>query len=248
MRRWLFLILFLVPACPSSSSVDAGGDAPTFDGGGIDGGGVDGGGLDGGGLDGGGSDGGGSGALGDCGSDADCGAGGQCIELVPGGYRVCRTPVVEATSCDPSRTDDCCRTADCTGAGEICVLGPVRRFCGGAKRLPFNECAADECETSADCAGGVGAHVCAPAGTFGPVSRCVTGSCLTDADCDAAANGHCVVFTDPCCSIRTGLFCTYGTLGDGTACRASSDCTSGYCGVEADGVAACRPGGPICPG
>jgi hypothetical protein len=143
MRRSFFLsssVLLLLAGCPSSSANDGGTDAPAVmdggaDGGGSDGGGSDGGGSDGGGSDGGGSDGGGSTARGDCASTTDCPAGGMCIELVPGGYRVCQVPPVEATSCEAGRSDECCNGSEC--ATGDCFLGPIRRFCGGAKRLPL---------------------------------------------------------------------------------------------------------------
>jgi hypothetical protein len=245
MRRSFFLsssVLLLLAGCPSSSANDGGTDAPAVmdggaDGGGSDGGGSDGGGSDGGGSDGGGSDGGGSTARGDCASTTDCPAGGMCIELVPGGYRVCQVPPVEATSCEAGRSDECCNGSEC--ATGDCFLGPIRRFCGGAKRLPFNECMTDQCASDGDCTDAI----CAPRGTFAPVAVCVAGACHTDADCTAEAGGSCVVVTEPCCGIRAGLFCSYPSDG----CQSNADCTSGYCAISGD-RARCMSGGPICPG
>lgn len=181
-------------------------------------------------------DGGPSTARGDCAVDADC-PGGVCIELVPGGYRVCRVTPVPATGCEPGRPDACCTTADCISG--TCFLGPIHRSCGGAVRLPTNECGVDECATDSDCTVGV----CAPAGTFAPVASCVSASCFVDADCVAEAGGHCVVSLDPCCSIPVGLVCSY----DSDGCTTSADCVTGYCQVT-DGRARCTGGpGPFCP-
>ena len=161
----------------------------------------------------------------------------MCIELVPGGYRVCQVPPVEATSCEAGRSDECCNGSEC--ATGDCFLGPIRRFCGGAKRLPFNECMTDQCASDGDCTDAI----CAPRGTFAPVAVCVAGACHTDADCTAEAGGSCVVVTEPCCGIRAGLFCSYPSDG----CQSNADCTSGYCAISGD-RARCMSGGPICPG
>lgn len=177
-------------------------------------------------------------ASGDCDTDADC-PGGTCVELVPGGFRVCRTQPVEETTCGMPGIDECCTTADCA-PGETCFLGPIVETCGGPTRLPFNECASDLCATDADCGAD---RICAPAGTFAPVAVCVSGSCHHDADCTAEAGGRCVVARDPCCNIAVGLLCAYASDG----CRSSADCTTGYC--ELDGTRArCVGGpGPFCP-
>lgn len=243
MRRSLLIASLLVlPACPSNATPDGGTDggpegtdAPLVDGGASDGGASDGGTSDGGASDAG-PDAPGSSAMGDCRSDADCPEG-TCVELTPGGYRVCRVTPVEATGCDAGRADACCDSGDC--AIGACYLGPIRAFCGGPLREPANECGAAECSTDADCADGT---LCAPAGTFGPVALCVTASCRVDADCNAEAGGHCVVVTEPCCGVRVGLLCTY----DSDGCRSDADCTSGYCGIEL-GRSRCTAGGPICP-
>lgn len=240
MRRSLLIASLLVlPACPSNATPDGGTDggaegtdAPILDGGGVDAGSVDAG------SDGGsdaGSDAPTSNAMGDCSSDADCPEG-TCVELTPGGYRVCRVTPIEATGCDAGRADACCDSSDCaTGA---CFLGPIRVFCGGPVREPANECGTSDCTTDADCTGG---DVCAPAGTLGPVALCVSASCRVDADCNAEAGGHCVVAAEPCCGVRVGLVCAYS---DG--CRSDADCATGYCGIEL-GRARCMAGRPICP-
>jgi len=200
------------------SALDVGEDAPRLDGGEL-------------------ADGGGSGAMGDCDTDADCDPGMQCIELLPGGYRVCRGTPVEATECDAGEFDDCCDSSDCKSGA--CYLGPIHAFCGGPVRLPSNVCASDECGADADCTDGA---VCAPAGTFAPVAVCIHAVCLHDTDCTAEAGGHCVVARDACCDRAAGLLCTY----DSDGCRSDSDCTSGYCGN--DGTRArCTAGAAICP-
>lgn len=176
-------------------------------------------------------------ASGDCDVDADC-PGGTCVALTPGGYRVCRTPPVEATTCGEPGIDQCCTSADCTTGA--CYLGPIVRSCGGAVRLPFNECASDMCADDGDCGTD---QICAPAGTFAPVAYCVAGSCHHDADCTAEAGGECVVARDPCCSIPTGLVCAYASDG----CRTSADCTMGYCTNDGVRARCVNDGGPFCP-
>lgn len=231
-HRW-FLVALLVSlsGCPESSSPDAGIDAPAprSDGGNGDGGSGDGG-----------SDtsltDGGSGAMGDCDGDDDCDAGEQCIELVAGGYRVCRGTPMEATACEGD-FDDCCESADCERGA--CYLGPIHAACGGPVRVPTNVCASDECASDTDCTDG---NVCAPAGTFAPVAVCTYAACRRDADCSAEAGGHCVVAQNSCCDGPVGLLCSY----DSDGCRSDGDCPGGYC--SNDGTRArCAAGAPICP-
>lgn len=253
-------MLALVAGCPGSSTSDAGLDAPIDVAPGVDAPSADAPGSDAPGdapvLDAPGDDAGADAMAdapvpvgpGDCASDADCGPGGTCIELVPGGWRVCRTPVMDATACEPGRPDECCDTSECA-PGRRCVLGPVRRRCAGPIMLDHNVCAADECATATDCTRDGAGRVCAPSGTFGPVNLCVDGTCTVDADCTAAADGHCVVFIEPCCHQPAGLYCTYGAIGRGVACHESADCrTDAYCGLDPGGVAACLTDrGPFCP-
>lgn len=217
------LLLAVTPGCPESMSLDAGPDTPATPDAPA-------------GEDASDSADGGSSAMGDCDTDADCEAGSHCIELVPGGYRVCRETPTEATTCD-GEFDDCCDSSDCaTGA---CYLGPIRAFCGGPVHVPSNVCASDECATDVDCPDG---NVCAPAGTFAPVATCTYAACRHDSDCTAESGGHCVVAHNSCCDAPVGLLCTY----DGDACRSDSDCVSGYCGN--DGTRArCMTDSPICP-
>ena len=176
-------------------------------------------------------------ALGDCNSNAEC-PGGRCVALTPGGYRVCQVAPVPATACDLSRPDACCSNADCTSPAQ-CLLGPIVERCGGPVRLPFNECATDECRSNADCREGL----CVPAGVTGSIARCITGSCRIDSDCSAEPGGHCILSTEPCCGTRGQMACRYPTRG----CSTSADCPAGYCEVR-DGRSVCVTGvGPICP-
>ena len=178
-----------------------------------------------------------SSALGDCDSNADC-PGGRCIALSTG-YRVCQVDPVPATACDPERPDACCTSADCTAPAQ-CFLGPIVPHCGGAFRLPFNECATDECASTSDC----GTGICIPKGVTSPIAHCVAASaCRADSDCNAEPGGHCILASDPCCSTRTEMACRYPTNG----CSTNADCPSGHCGVSG-GRSVCMSGGPICPG
>src|SRR4051794_40752489 len=47
---------------------------------------------------------------GDCDTDSDC-PGSKCVELVPGGFRVCLDPQPEATKCSGSMLDQCCSSS-----------------------------------------------------------------------------------------------------------------------------------------
>src|SRR5256885_810915 len=158
---------------------------------------------------------------GDCESAADCG-GDACVELIPGGYRVCAMKVPEATTCSvPS--GQCCKTSDCTGAGKPggkCVLGPVEPSCGGPAVVAMNACAVDACASVIDCPGAN--TICAPAGTLGrKAARCMSGGCRFDRDCTDEVGGICVPVTSACCNESAGLYCLYH---DG--CRGNADCNA----------------------
>ena len=188
---------------------------------------------------------------GDCDSDADC-APGKCIELTPGGYRVCRMPVLEATECqNPGNPgiDECCNSSQC--AKGKCYAFPATSYCGGAEPMPHNVCASDGCELGAWCpVGNETTGVCIPGGVFGfKVAGCKLSNCDQDTDCGASPGGVCVPIEDPCCLTPQGLFCVYP--GDG--CRKQSDCKSTQsCVVEFDpvrgqNVAHCKDGVQSCP-
>src|SRR5258708_9815038 len=92
-----------------------------------------------------GAGGGAPGNSGDCQSAVDCG-GDVCVELYPGGYRVCATKVPEATMCSVP-PGQCCKSSDCASdarAPARCILGPVETYCGGpAPPPPAHACATD---------------------------------------------------------------------------------------------------------
>ena len=176
--------------------------------------------------------------FGDCSSDVDCYPGGTCIEVAPGGFRLCEFPVPEATTC-MSQLDQCCTSASCT-MGEKCYLGPLVPVCSGVAMQPFNQCAKDQCTTNADCPNGA----CMKAGTIGnKVATCVPAACTKDTDCTAMPNGKCATVKEPCCQTTTGLACIYAGN-----CRTTKDCPGGqYCAPSQTGAPTCQPGGPICP-
>ena len=179
---------------------------------------------------------------GDCLTASDCG-GDACVELFPGGYRVCSTPVPEATTCSVP-PGQCCKSSDCGVDAKPpgkCILGPVDPSCGGpAPPLPSNVCASDACASAGDCSGANA--ICVPAGTLGrKVARCLTGGCRLDRDCAAQPGGICVPIVSTCCVQAVGLFCVYQ---DG--CRSDRDCMSGqHCATDAM-HAYCAPGIPPC--
>ncbi len=190
---------------------------------------------------------------GDCVNDADCG-GGKCVELTPGGYRVCQMPVQEATQCQSPGMpggDECCTSADCHQGK--CFAFPVTPYCGGAMPMPHNVCATDGCTpgTGTPCpVGNETTGVCVPGGTWGyKVAGCLLANCVKDTDCTAEPGGRCAAIEDPCCSSPQGLFCTYPSDG----CSKQSDCGPGQsCQVQFDpvrqqNVARCTPGIIGCP-
>jgi hypothetical protein len=176
---------------------------------------------------------------GDCLTNNDCMPNGKCVEVAPGGFRLCQFPVTEATMC-MSPQDECCTSATCT-MGAKCFAAPIVPICAGVVMQPRNQCASDECTTNGDCTNG---GVCMPAGTFGnKVAACLAAKCTKDTDCTAKPGGKCGTVEDPCCHTTTGLYCIYAGN-----CRKDSDCAPGnYCGPDASGQPVCQQGGPICP-
>jgi hypothetical protein len=179
---------------------------------------------------------------GDCLTASDCG-GDPCVELIPGGYRVCVAPVPEATTCS-TPAGACCKSTDCPSQGQgpgKCILGPVEPACGGPVVVPTNVCAADACTSASDCTGAN--PICVPAGALDrKAARCLTGGCRFDRDCTAEPGGICVPVANPCCDAVLGLFCVYA---DG--CRSNANCMTGsYCATDAT-HAYCKVGAPVCP-
>lgn len=175
---------------------------------------------------------------GDCDSDADCPPDGTCVELTPGGFRVCKFPVPVATACTDPMNDQCCDSTDCD-PGETCFPGPLLPHCGGPQILPHNQCGEDQC-SSPFCDVGL----CAPGGTVNnKIAVCLTALCYLDTDCTAHAGGICATYTDSCCNAPTGLFCIY----PGINCRSDADCPGGHCALNEGGSPTCMPGGAPCP-
>jgi hypothetical protein len=177
---------------------------------------------------------------GDCDTKEDCG-GDPCVELAPGSYRVCLSPVTEATSCSiPS--GECCSTADCSsGRGPSrCILGPAQPACGGPAVVPSNTCANDACRTASDCSGSN--PICVPAGAlYGKAARCMTGGCTFDRDC-AGSSAICAPVVESCCSAVVGLFCVFPN-----GCRRDADCMVGqHCAIQGNHTT-CASGAVACP-
>jgi hypothetical protein len=177
--------------------------------------------------------------FGDCATNADCPPNGTCVEVAPGGFRLCQFPVAEATMCD-SPNDACCTSADCM-MPDKCYAGPLMPSCQGIQPAPKNVCASDTCLSSVDCEGKA---ACMPQGTVGnAVAGCLPAACLHDTDCVAHAGGICATVKEPCCGTVAGLFCVYPTI----SCRTSNDCPGGYCGFDMNNEPVCMPGLPLCP-
>lgn len=155
---------------------------------------------------------------GDCtlGSAADaCPDGSECVEMVPGGFRVCANKPPEATTCHHPM-DECCESADCTqGACYSKHLAPVFESCEFGT---YNVCAVDACQEDRDCPEHA---VCVPAGIFGKaIRRCLPASCRTDSDCTAQKGGICAPVQAACCNDFAALLCVYPENG----CRSHKDC------------------------
>jgi hypothetical protein len=182
---------------------------------------------------------------GDCTGDAQC-KGGHCLELTPGGYKVCAQVPPEATACMTMAQDKCCSSADCTGGGKCYPSTDLGGACAGPFMPPHNECVTEQCTKDADCAAVVSQvpTICAPAGTIGyPTRFCFIAYCRTNADCTAASGGRCATIGQPCCTTPAGLGCVYPG-----GCAQDSDCQSGSCHLdEASGTGRCLPGVAGCP-
>lgn len=192
-------------------------------------------------------------SAGRCAKDADCEASGHCVELAPGGYRVCSypPPAPEVCTNDPSHQDECCVTC----AGGTCTL---QTSCGGAFIMPRNVCAVSDCATNADCGAGA---ICLPTGVGSPYARtCMSaGECVRHSDCTTAPDGVCalvgIVGPLSVCSPwgcpggastqpANGLGCVYGG-----ECAGDEDCAKGggHC-EKIGGRPVCRSGARnLCP-
>jgi hypothetical protein len=170
---------------------------------------------------------------GECISDAECFEG-TCVELLPGGYRVCRQMPAPINSCAPGEMG-CCNSDVCL-PGQRCF--PPVGSCGGLVG-PMNRCLGDGCQSDSDCDAGV----CAAAGELGLfVNTCIAAlGCRRDADCTAKPGGVCRPIEDACCSGVYALYCFYP---GGTS---KADCETRGCGDPATGVATCASMKPVCP-
>jgi hypothetical protein len=188
------------------------------------------------------------GAPGDCASDADC-AGGTCVPLAPGGYKVCVHLPGEALGCATPPgpiPDQCCTSADCSPGK--CYRSSDTPYCGGIPMPEYNVCIADACTSDEGCIhDNPDPWICLPAGAFGnPARTCFTAFCRTNADCTAKGAGICAPIANPCCQVPQGLACVY-TGG----CTKDTDCASDgsqHCGIDgATGSSVCLPGFVGCP-
>jgi hypothetical protein len=178
---------------------------------------------------------------GDCDTDADCAdLGSTCVELTPGGFRICQTPPQEAIDCSGTPNDECCKTRECDNKA-ACYFAPFPPSCVGPMMAAHNVCAADECASDADCSIG---SICLPAGVLGrKVRTCFTAACKLDSDCAKEAGASCAPVLDPCCDTAAGMYCVYPSNG----CRSMKDCVGGaYCEIV-DDHAECMGGSPECP-
>lgn len=176
---------------------------------------------------------------GDCRPDHnDCGSNSRCVEVTPGGYRVCTVPYPPVTSCS-GVPQQCCSSADCN-SGSICYAAPLAPNCGGIIAFGSNVCSSDVCTSDSACGSG---SICVPAGTMDrKVRMCVPADCHRDTDCIKAPGGICAPVTTGCCNGTTGLYCVYPG-----GCRSNKDCASGNCELDQTGAAACASGPAICP-
>jgi hypothetical protein len=180
---------------------------------------------------------GGGGIHGECATNADCPDNGECVDLEPGGNKVCKYPVQEATMCTEGDPDECCNSTECD-LDTKCYPFPLSPHCGGAQPQPHNVCAKDQCASNNDCPDD---GVCVPAGALGfKVATCIPAACHGTI-CGQESITDCVIAHHPCCGNAIGLAC----VGE---CATNADCPDGYCDISQDTFRLeCFPGGPPCP-
>lgn len=175
---------------------------------------------------------------GDCDGPEDCESG-ECVELTPGGWRVCTQARIEVDMCsgEGAGVDECgCDDAPICEGGVACLRGPLTPSCGGIAPVSTNMCAIDACTADADCGEG---SICSPERVLGrQVRTCMGAPCRTNANCTDSPGGICAPIADPCCGAAF-LGCVYAG-----GCRTGADCDDGrHCmgGVCSDGDILCPP-------
>jgi hypothetical protein len=129
-----------------------------------------------------------------CTADTDCLPAGQCVPFTSGGFGVCATKGVVATTTPPNGLYTCDAARPCAkGTCEqvFCFTGAFGP-CGGGGGEVCNSCIVDECATDSDCGGGI----CGPPGVNPSIEgsdgrACFAASCRNDGDCTAATGGVC---------------------------------------------------------
>jgi hypothetical protein len=154
---------------------------------------------------------------GDCDTDADC-SGAKCVEVTPGGFRVCAAPVPSAMGCK-STLDQCCSNENCLGDKKcFAKFG----YCE-AQGQYYNTCRSDACATDADCAFEDFSQICVPAGVLeNGTSFCMDVLCKSDRECQAEPGGKCAPIFDGWIGVYIGLACVYPSDG----CRSEKECLS----------------------
>jgi hypothetical protein len=167
----------------------------------------------------------------------------HCVEIVPGGYRICvyQAPVVTTPSMNP--TDQCDGMRPCASGACYQGLEFPSGQCGLGGASVQNLCRSDSCSSDADCSDGI----CGPRGLVsddnvsgGYVRQCFHADCRANADCTAHPQGVCAVVAGYCPSTLgfrryhpAQLACVYP---DG--CFSNSDCKHGSC-VVVGGAGVC---------
>jgi hypothetical protein len=177
---------------------------------------------------------------GDCDTDVECPQG-KCVEVTPGGFRVCLNEPPEANTCSMSTEDQCCSSAACKVGSKCYLTSPG---CVGPVVLPHNACLADQCQTDMDCmVSGDLNQICVAPGVFGnPVRSCFSAGCRLDTDCTEEPSGICAPVNNPCCA-TVSMACVYPSNG----CRSDANCKNLFCVIEGS-RAQCVDKPPICPG
>ena len=162
----------------------------------------------------------------ECDTDDEC-PDSRCIEIRPGGFRVCEQRWPHATECS-SDDDECCSDEDCPRELPQCYhvsdLPPARL----AGDPTGNICIGDGCQSDDDCAGMAQACTdggcvdvvkCVPAGTIGwPLGTCIPVDCDTDSDC---SNGYVCAPVEGACGGAPNVMCVAPR-----GCRRNADCGS----------------------